>query len=114
LFPLRFRLINTSSNDIGYGFKIQALAGHQVAVILALREGNHVFIVTKTHLLRNVFLVRASRLVHPYSVCIQSNRLARAFDFVPRYTKGEEKICVLDSNPWLPKMLRSWTLVLYT
>jgi len=26
------------------------------------------------------------------------------FDFTVRYTKGEEKVCVLDRNPWLAKM----------
>jgi len=26
------------------------------------------------------------------------------FDFAVRYTKGEEKVCVLDCNPWLAKM----------
>jgi len=26
----------------------------------------------------------------------QSNYLARAFDFAERYTKGEEKVCVLE------------------
>jgi len=41
----------------------------------------------------------------PNSGCIQPNRLARAFDFVVGYTKGEEKVCVLDGNPWLAKMV---------
>jgi len=27
------------------------------------------------------------------------------FDFAVRYTKGEEKVSVLDCNPWLVKML---------
>jgi len=40
----------------------------------------------------------------PNSACIQSNRFARAFDFVVRYTKGEEKVCVLDRKPCLTKM----------
>jgi len=25
-------------------------------------------------------------------------------EFAMRYTKGEEKVCVLDRNPWLAKM----------
>jgi len=37
----------------------------------------------------------------PNSGCIQSNNLARAFNFAVRYTKGEEKVCVLDRNSWL-------------
>jgi len=45
-----------------------------------------------------------SLYVHLNSGCIQSNRLALAFDFSVRYTKGEEKVCVLDRNPWLAKM----------
>jgi len=40
----------------------------------------------------------------PNSGYIQSNRLASAFDFAVRYTKGEEKVCVPDRNPWLGKM----------
>jgi len=28
-------------------------------------------------------------------------------DFAMRYTKGEEKVCVLDRNPWLAKMMTS-------
>jgi len=28
------------------------------------------------------------------------------FDFTVRYTKGEEKVCVLDRNPWLAKMVQ--------
>jgi len=35
--------------------------------------------------------------------------LPRDFDFAVRYTKGEDKVCVLDRNPWLAKML---TLIL--
>jgi len=35
----------------------------------------------------------------PTSGCIQSNRSARAFEFAVRYTKSEEKVCVLDRNP---------------
>jgi len=27
------------------------------------------------------------------------------FEFAVRYIKGEEKLCVLDRNPWLAKML---------
>jgi len=27
------------------------------------------------------------------------------FDFAVRSTKGEEKVCVLDRNPWLAKMV---------
>jgi len=45
-----------------------------------------------------------SLYVHLNSGGIQSNRLARAFDFAVRYTKGEEKVCVLDRNHWLAKM----------
>jgi len=45
-----------------------------------------------------------SLYVHINSGCIQSNRLAHAFNFAVRYTKGEEKVCVLDRNPWLAKM----------
>jgi len=30
--------------------------------------------------------------------------LLRDFEFAVRYTKGEEKVCVLDRNPWLAKM----------
>jgi len=26
------------------------------------------------------------------------------FEFAVRYTKGEEKVCVLDRKPWLAKM----------
>jgi len=26
------------------------------------------------------------------------------FEYAVRYTKGEEKVCVLDRNPWLAKM----------
>jgi len=42
------------------------------------------------------------------------------FDFAVRYIKGEEKVCVLDRNPWLTKMridtlrsLRPWVLTLF-
>jgi len=48
-----------------------------------------------------------SLYVHLNSGCIQSNRLARAFEFDVRYTKGEEKLCVLDRNPCLAKMVVS-------
>jgi len=44
------------------------------------------------------------RIGAPNSGYIQSNRLARAFDFDVRYTKGEVKVCVLDRNPWLAKL----------
>jgi len=46
----------------------------------------------------------SEKYFHLYSGCIQLNCLARAFDFAVRYTKGEEKVCVLDCNPWLAKM----------
>jgi len=32
------------------------------------------------------------------------------FDFAVRYTKGEEKVCVLDRNPWLAKMKCGWII----
>jgi len=48
-----------------------------------------------SHLFMNIFL---SYVRHDWRIehCIQSNRLASAFHFGMRYTKGEEKVCVLD------------------
>jgi len=95
------------SNNVGY-LKIQELRDLQVAAIRALSEGNNVFIGTKTGSDKSLayecfpLVVIYVAIGAPYSGCIQSNRLARAFEFAARYIKGEEKVqCICTGSKLL-------------